>query len=103
MIEMKWDGMRTAICRTWGGCVDFCSCNRNKVTASFPELFPAIAESARRKELILDGAIVARDPATGGVVPAPARARCLRREQPSGLCAVSRASRERRRRASHCQ
>ncbi|WP_435591850.1 hypothetical protein [Nocardia sp. bgisy118] len=28
-------------------------------------MFPAIAESARRKELILDGEVVAPDPATG--------------------------------------
>ncbi|MFF0532813.1 non-homologous end-joining DNA ligase [Nocardia amikacinitolerans] len=73
-IEMKWDGMRT-ICRTRGEHVEFYSRNRNNVTACFPELGPALTELTERRDLILDGEIIAPDPATG----APSFARLQQR------------------------
>ncbi|MGY1960763.1 ATP-dependent DNA ligase [Nocardia gipuzkoensis] len=39
--------------------------NRNNVTASYPELSAALAECAQGTDMILDGEIVAPDPATG--------------------------------------
>ncbi len=63
-VEMKWDGMR-AICRVSGGRAELYSRNRNIVTASYPELATAVEELAGRTDLILDGEIIAPDPATG--------------------------------------
>ncbi|MEU2175316.1 non-homologous end-joining DNA ligase [Nocardia sp. NPDC019219] len=73
-IEMKWDGMR-AICGITGGRVELYSRNRNNVTASYPELSAALAECAHGTDMILDGGIVAPDPATG----APSFARLQQR------------------------
>ncbi|MFF3575291.1 ATP-dependent DNA ligase [Nocardia jiangxiensis] len=60
-VEMKWDGMR-AISQISGTGARFWSRNGHEVTLSFPELaeaFPGIIG------LVLDGEIVAPDPATG--------------------------------------
>ncbi len=60
-VEMKWDGMQ-AISQISGTGARFWSRNGHEVTLSFPELaeaFPGIVG------LVLDGEIVAPDPATG--------------------------------------
>ncbi|MEV0342554.1 hypothetical protein AB0H49_26345 [Nocardia sp. NPDC050713] len=58
-----------------GGRVGFYSRNRNNVTACFPELVPALTELTDTRDLILDGEIIAADPATG----APSFARLQQR------------------------
>ncbi|MGY2087824.1 MULTISPECIES: non-homologous end-joining DNA ligase [Nocardia] len=63
-IEMKWDGMR-AVCRVTRTRVELYSRNRNNVTGSYPELSAALAECAQGTDMILDGEIIAPDPATG--------------------------------------
>ncbi|MER7450311.1 non-homologous end-joining DNA ligase [Nocardia beijingensis] len=73
-IEMKWDGMR-AVCRLAGGRVELFSRNRNNVTACYPELAAALAQRAHGTDMIVDGEIVALDPATG----APSFARLQQR------------------------
>ncbi|MGY1980140.1 ATP-dependent DNA ligase [Nocardia gipuzkoensis] len=73
-VEMKWDGMRT-ICRITRGRVELYSRNRNNVTSSYPELTSALAGVEHGTDMILDGEIVAPDPATG----APSFARLQQR------------------------
>jgi bifunctional non-homologous end joining protein LigD len=60
-IEMKWDGVRAVIVNDGEGCRLY-SRNRRDVTSSYPELAAAIAESARGRELILDGEVIAQKP-----------------------------------------
>jgi bifunctional non-homologous end joining protein LigD len=61
---MKWDGMR-AVCRIVGGRVELYSRNRNNISACYPELTEALAQRAHGTDMIVDGEIVAPDPATG--------------------------------------
>ena len=60
-IEMKWDGVRAMIVCDSDRCRLY-SRNRRDVTSSYPELAAAIAESARGRELILDGEVIAQKP-----------------------------------------
>ncbi|MCC3328349.1 non-homologous end-joining DNA ligase [Nocardia abscessus] len=73
-IEMKWDGMR-AICRLAGERVELFSRNRNNITVCYPELTAGLAQRPPGTDMILDGEIVALDPATG----APSFARLQQR------------------------
>ena len=59
--EMKWDGMR-AIVRVAGGELTVYSRNDRDVTVSYPELRP-LAEAFGGEQAMLDGEIVAFDPA----------------------------------------
>ncbi len=61
--EVKWDGMRVLADVSPAG-VRLTSRNENDVTVSFPEL-QALAGAAGR-DLLLDGEVVAFDPADGG-------------------------------------
>jgi bifunctional non-homologous end joining protein LigD len=62
-IEMKWDGMR-AIARSSRDC-RLSSRTGRDVTATFPEVAATLDELTRGHELIIDGEIVAPDPALG--------------------------------------
>ncbi|MGV9677816.1 non-homologous end-joining DNA ligase [Nocardia sp. NPDC003482] len=63
-IEMKWDGVRS-VTRCGGGSCQFTSRNGRDVTRAYPELAEAVAAVAGRRDLLVDGEIVALDPATG--------------------------------------
>lgn len=64
-IEMKWDGMR-AVCGLAGGRGELYSPDPpENVTACYPELTDALAQRAHGTDMIVDGEIVALDPATG--------------------------------------
>ncbi|WP_378741325.1 hypothetical protein [Nocardia brasiliensis] len=62
--EMKWDGMR-AITTAAGGTCRFFSRNMRDVSRAFPELTAAVAALAGQREMIIDGEIIAPEPATG--------------------------------------
>ncbi|WP_342216616.1 non-homologous end-joining DNA ligase [Nocardia asiatica] len=62
-IEMKWDGMR-AIARSGRDC-RLSSRTGRDITATFPEVAATLDELSRGRELIIDGEIVAPDPASG--------------------------------------
>ncbi|MFC3966263.1 non-homologous end-joining DNA ligase [Nocardia jiangsuensis] len=63
-VEMKWDGVR-AIVRIEAGNCRFTSRNARDISRSYPELGEALAALAPDVPLVLDGEIVAPDPATG--------------------------------------
>ncbi len=70
-LEMKWDGIRS-ISQITEGMARFWSRNGREVTVSFPEIAEALPSISG---LVLDGEIVALDPATG----APSFGRLQRR------------------------
>jgi bifunctional non-homologous end joining protein LigD len=59
--EFKWDGVR-ALCRVDGGRLRIRSRNGNDVTDTYPEL-KALAKTVSTARLLLDGEIIALDPA----------------------------------------
>ncbi|MGW0359243.1 ATP-dependent DNA ligase [Nocardia nova] len=63
-IEMKWDGMR-AIGLVDGEQVGLFSRNGREVTASFPELAAALADTAVGRRFVVDGEVVAPDLQSG--------------------------------------
>ncbi|NUT32161.1 MAG: hypothetical protein HOV79_03700 [Hamadaea sp.] len=71
VFEFKWDGIRAIASTSSTGELRLISRNDLDITASFPEL----AELGRHRSVVLDGEIVALDPATG----APSFARLQRR------------------------
>ncbi|WP_069162935.1 ATP-dependent DNA ligase [Nocardia altamirensis] len=65
--ELKWDGAR-GISRIQGSEVRFWSRNRRESTSAYPEVAASLLRVSADRDLLLDGELIAPDPATGAPI-----------------------------------
>ena len=67
--EYKYDGIRVQAHRTSDGLLELYTRRLDRVSTQFPEVVKLLAESLRPREVILEGEVVAFDPASGELRP----------------------------------
>jgi DNA ligase 1 len=67
--EYKYDGIRVQAHRTADGALELYTRRLDRVSTQFPEVVELLTESLRPREVILEGEVVAFDPASGELRP----------------------------------
>jgi len=67
--EYKYDGIRVQAHRTSDGLLELYTRRLDRVSTQFPEVVRLLSESLRPREVILEGEVVAFDPASGELRP----------------------------------
>jgi DNA ligase 1 len=67
--EYKYDGIRIQAHRTSDGLLELYTRRLDRVSTQFPEVVELLAQSLRPREVILEGEVVAFDPASGELRP----------------------------------